>query len=362
MASKLRPLYDRLYIRGECLFNTVKYRRLGKKNAKTMPPNPRVETDYDSVIRPYWQQFRVAVPKKFWFRLLCNEANEFSPKYIPDDLWFRDIIPYYNNLIFAKALQDKCLHNLFFPDMKRPETVVKRMAGVFYDDGLNLITEAEAVARCRGVGRVVVKPSVDSGQGNGIRFFDTDAITDEEIRAVFRDYGNNFIMQKKMAQHPALAALNPKSLNTVRVITFLHDDQVHILTSLLRVGGGDNEVDNTSQGGYKCTIGPDGRLHELGLSKIGGYWKYMPAYPNGIKFRDVVIPAYDRILETVSAHAAGMSHFRIIGWDIAVDPEGEPVLIEYNVIPAQGQGTDGPLFGELTDEVLTEVYGKRTGR
>jgi hypothetical protein len=47
-------------------------------------------------------------------------------------------------------------------------------------------------------------------------------------------------------------------------------------------------------------------------------------------------------------------HFRIISWDIGLNKENQPILIEYNTI---GQGVDlqianGPLFGEFTDEIL----------
>ena len=54
-----------------------------------------------------------------------------------------------------------------------------------------------------------------------------------------------------------------------------------------------------------------------------------------------------------------MAHFRIIGWDIAVDRAGEPVLVEFNAPPGQMQGTNGPIFGDLTDAVLEEVFGRR---
>ena len=48
---------------------------------------------------------------------------------------------------------------------------------------------------------------------------------------------------------------------------------------------------------------------------------------------------------------------RIVGWDIAVDEEGDPVFIEFNCNPGQNQMTYGPTFGDYTDEVLEEVFG-----
>jgi len=357
--SKLRDLCDRLYIRAETTANAYAKWKAGRRNAKYMTENPLVAKNWNTVIRPYWKQFGLRPPRRFWYRMYCNDVNPFDPGYIPDDRFTRDVIPHYNNLIFAKALQDKCLHSVLFPDMNRPVTLVKNIAGVFYDDALNLLTKEEACGRCRNHGRILVKPSVGSGGGANIRFYDSDTLTDDDILAIFRSYKQNYIVQEKMEQHPALAALNPNSLNTVRLITFLHDNEVRILTAILRVGGGSNEVDNTSQGGYKSSVHPDGRLHKLGMTRLGGHWEYVETYPNGLRFEDVVIPSYDRICETVCAHAAKMSHFKIIGWDIAVDPNGEPTLIEYNVIPAQGHGTDGLLFGDLTETVLAEVYGRK---
>lgn len=359
MSSRLRPLYDKLYIAVETHLLAFQETRLAKKYAKTVALNPSLGEGYVQSIRPYWNQFKVKTPKKFWFRLFCNEARPFSPKYIPEDCWYRDIVPHYNNLIFAKALQDKCLHNVLFPDVKRPETLTKNIAGVFYDDNLNLLTAEEAAERCCHAGRILIKPSVGSGRGHGIRFFDSDILTSAEVRKIFETYDKNFIIQKKMGQHEVLANLNPNSLNTIRVVTFLHKNQVHILTAILRVGGGSNEIDNTSQGGYKSTIEPDGRLSRLGTTNINGRTEYVDTYPNGIRFEDVVIPSYDRVKDLVCTQARRMAHFKIIGWDVAVDPQGDPMLIEYNVIPAQGHGTGGPVFGDLTDEVLEEVYGRR---
>ncbi len=359
MSSKLRPLYDKLYIRVETMLLAFDAARSFRKNARRTPTDPKLDAEYKTNIRAYWKQFRTSVPAKYWFCLPCGDANGYPPQYIPEDKWFDAIVPHYNNLIFAKALQDKCLHNVLFPGIKRPETVVKRIAGVFYDDALTLLSREEAMARCRHVGRILIKPSVGSGQGNGIRFFSSDELSEADISALFDEYGQNFIVQKKMSQHAVLAAFNPNSLNTIRVMTFLYKDKVHVLNAVLRVGGGTNEVDNVSQGGYQCTILPDGRLDQYAITKLSGRWNNVSETASGIRFSEVIIPSYDRIRDTVCTAAMKMSHFKILGWDIAVDPDGEPVLVEYNVIPAQNQGTCGPTFGPLTDEVLTEVFGRR---
>lgn len=357
--SDLHELYDKLYVGVESWINGQKDRKSDRRYARVMPANPQVEAEYATTIRSYWRQFRVRTPKKWWFTLFANKDKPFSPKYIPDDMWFSRILPHYSNTILAKAWQDKCIYGLLFPDMRQPVTVVKNIAGQFYDDDLTPLTEAEARERCRDRGRVIVKPSIGSGGGRGIRFFDTDGLSPEAAEDIFRQFGRDFIIQEKLTQHPVLDRINPSSLNTLRIITFLHDGQIRILGSTLRMGGAGSEMDNISQGGYQCAVGPDGRLTGPGMTRGGGKWEYAAAHPCGLAFEDITVPSFAAVLDTVRAHAIRMAHFRIIGWDIAIDATGTPVLIEFNALPGQMQGTNGPIFGDMTDQVLEEVFGRR---
>mgnify|MGYP002863690436 CR=1 FL=1 len=254
---------------------------------------------------------------KYSFRLFSNADkgidDHADPRYISDEIWFDRIIPCYNNLIFAKAMQDKCLHNLLFPEARRPVTVVKRIAGVFYDDDLNLLTREEASAKVKGHGRVIVKPSVSTGKGEGILFFDSDDISLSDTEAVFDRFGDNFIIQEKMTQHDALAALNPSSINTVRILTFLHDDEVRVLSACLRIGGSASEVDNVSQGGWCFTITREGRIAYRGYSHAGGVWRYSDTLPTGETASGYIVPGYQKAEELVCRLASRMSHFRSEG-------------------------------------------------
>ncbi len=57
-----------------------------------------------------------------------------------------------------------------------------------------------------------------------------------------------------------------------------------------------------------------------------------------------------------------MGHFRLISWDVAIGENNEPILIEANLRNGEcdfHQLNNGPLFGELTDRVLTEVFGRK---
>ena len=100
-------------------------------------------------------------------------------------------------------------------------------------------------------------------------------------------------------------------------------------------------------------IFPDGRLSERAVSKANGW---ATEHPNGFAFRDVVIPSYDKVIAIVKEEAAKLPHLNIIGWDFAIGADGEPVFIEINVFPGQNQSGSGPTFGDLTKEVLQDVF------
>ena len=61
----------------------------------------------------------------------------------------------------------------------------------------------------------------------------------------------------------------------------------------------------------------------------------------------------------VVAAATRLAHFKIIAWDIAVTENKKPILVEYNVantIPDINQMYSKPFFGDLTDDILKEVF------
>ena len=58
-----------------------------------------------------------------------------------------------------------------------------------------------------------------------------------------------------------------------------------------------------------------------------------------------------------------VSRFKIISWDIGIDEEGDPVLMEVNLTMSgifYNQLVDGPLFGgkTTTKEILKKVFKK----
>ena len=358
MRSGLRKRWDDLYEWVEKKYRGAEYRKKAKVRNKRMNGGYDCRKEYKETVVPYWKKYGKK-PKILWYKNYSAETKKVDPRYIPDDMWFEDILPYFSNIQFRRFGEDKCQHGIWFPDAKRPYTVCANIAGVFYDNEYNIITKEEAAKRCVEYKRFLIKPSIDSGEGRLIKFYDNEEQTAEGMLRAFDEMGCNFLAQEVISQHPVISALYASSLNTVRIVSFLFEGEVYVLSSILRIGASNSRVDNVGAGGYACPIQPDGRLNRLAVNRKS---EWVEENENGLRFETVVVPAYDKAVETVKKLHRRLAHFKIIGWDIGIDADDEPVLIEFNTNPGQNQYSCGPTFGDLTERVLEDVFIKKTLR
>lgn len=353
--SSLRKNLDIVNFKAESVYRKLSYRKKARARLKRMNGGYECSKEYKEIVVPFWKRFGLK-PDKMWYQIFWDRTHEPDPRYIPDDIWYGEIVPYFSNSQFRRFGEDKCMHSVWFRNLKRPRTVIMNVAGVFYTPDFKPISAEEACSLCLKEETFLVKPSIDSGEGRLIRFFEKEAITPIEIMKTFCEMGANFIVQEVVKQHPVLASLNRSSLNTVRIVSFFFKGKVHILSSILRIGAEGSRVDNIGAGGYACVIQPDGSLSEKGVNHKA---EWVEQINDGVVFKGIKVPAFEEIVDIVKREHIKLAHFKLIGWDFSVDTAGEPVFIEYNVCPGSNQITCGPTFGELTEEVLEEVYIKK---
>ena len=356
MRSSLRTKWDHLYNGVEATYRRYAYTKKAKLRLKRMNGGYSCDEEYEKIVVPYWEKYGLK-PKKMWYQLYWERTHVADPRYIPDDLWFGTIVPYFSNPQFRRFGEDKCMHGVWFKDVNRPATIAMNVAGVYYGPNYELLTKEEAVKACLCNRNILVKPSIDSGEGRLITFFKKEEVTEEAIRTVFDKMGANFIVQEEVRQHPVLAAMNESSLNTVRVVSLFFENEVHILSTVLRVGAKGSKVDNVGAGGYAIVIQRNGELEERGVNRKA---EWCSETVDGVAFKGVKVPAFDEILDIVKEQHKKLAHFKIVGWDFSVTEDGEPIFIEFNTCPGQNQYTEGPTFGDLTDRVLDEVFINKT--
>lgn len=357
MRSGFRKKWDDLDIKIESLYRKHSYRKKAKIRLKRMKGGYKCDKEYKEIILPYWKKYGYK-PAKYWYQIFSDADKKVDPRYIPDDLYYGEMIPYFSNSQFRRFGEDKCYHDIWFPDIKRPQTICKNIAGVFYGPDLEPITIEKAISLVLEFkDECLIKPSIDSGEGRLIKFFTPEMIHQRELETAFKNMGANFIVQAAVKQHSVLAQLNPTSLNTIRVVTFFFERNVYILSCILRVGAPNAKVDNVGAGGYACPVQMDGQLNNKAVNRKA---EWVEMNNTGIRFSDIRVPEFEKVIETVKFAHKRLAHFKLIGWDMSVDTQGDPVLIEYNTCPGQNQISCGPTFGELTDRVLDEFFNKRT--
>lgn len=308
--------------------------------------------------KAYFNQFGLSLNTD-WHNYYTFMTGEFSTKYIPADLMYTVIVPYLNYMPFELAYQDKGIYGRLLPMVRQPKCIIQRIHGFYYkQDYLHPITQQEAISECKNLKDVIIKPTVDSCQGNGVKLISiTNGITGDNVsvKELFQQYGDNFIIQERVKQHEFLASLNNSSLNTMRILTLRVGNEVVVLSKAIRVGGKGSITDNGYGGGFCTGILDDGTLKPHGYRLTTG--DHIDTLQNGIKLEGLKIPHFEKVIAKAKELAMTLPYLRIIGWDFSIDEEGEPVFIEMNTLPGiyMMQLCNGPVFGEYTDSLLESV-------
>lgn len=276
--------------------------------------------------------------------------------YMPDIFFGGFIDDHYGNPQHSKSVDDKNLYDMFFYDIKRPKILFRKMHDMLLDRNYNEITLDDAIAIAREHGEVILKLCRFSGSGKGVIFWNSEIDDANEIGEFLKN-PKDVVCQALIKQHCDLNRLNPTSVNTVRIMTLDFHGKIHVLSSVLRMGMNGARVDNASSGGIVCGIRPNGQLKEVAYDTSANIYL---KHPQGTAFDSVTIPNFEECINIVLKLAKRFcSVSRLISWDFAVGEDGHPILIEFNIVYGEldfHQLCNGPIFRELTREVLDDVF------
>lgn len=323
---------------------------------KNLNRNKKISPEQKREVKAFWEKYKKV--STVWARYYSVQNGVFDPRYIPNTLYYTKIDQHFNNRKLGWGFNDKNYYSKIFSGIKQPEVLARVINGVLLDSEYRLIDDNKALELVLSEQEVICKPSQETGSGRGISFWKTD-IDKDKITAFINEKKGDYIIQKVIKQHPELDKVHKGSVNTVRIASILLDDGVHILSSTLRMGTGNSRVDNVTAGGISCGILPDGTLKKYAHTYYIG--ESFEKHPQGLVFEGFKVPSYDKAVELVKKAAPMIPHFRLVSWDIAIDDEGDAVFIEANMRKGGinlHQFDNGPLFGELTDRVLGEVFKK----
>lgn len=345
-------MYDK-YISGQVQERYIKKSLKALKNRRNLTKAQRKE------IQNYYQGL---IGKKI--SLTCHQyfysrSGIYSKKYVPTYLYHTDIIGKANMMSYRDALADKNMCDIILPNVKHPKTILKNRNGYYYIDE-EPITKEEAVRRFQNVHNMLIKPSLDK-HGNGVKSLEvTDGITNHDgitIEQVFDKYKKDFQIQERLKQHEKMSALNPTSVNTIRVLTYRSGMEILVIYAVVRIGRKGQVIDNQSAGGMSACINKSGRLEKYAFG--GSVEDNITVTDSGIIIENYEIPSYDKVLETVKKLHFQMPFFDLVGWDMAVDELGDPVLLEWNANTGLSQSAFGPGLGDYTERIIRELWPRQ---
>lgn len=372
---KLITQQDLTYVQKQSLSERMALQRLAnydiyfREKERNLAP---ISNEQRNEIEAFWRglmKFHAdyVVNMKYYdvYNRVCADKTKLK-YYIPDSFFYAFIDVFYTNPQRSTGLDDKGLYDLYFTDVNKPQTIARKVDDIFLDKDYNPITASRFVELCKEEGEVIVKSSICSYGGHGVKFWSARNDSVDQLlsfvyeRNSYEYRGSNpyqqYIVQKVVKQDANIAKLNPSSINTVRVITLFHEGEVRVLSSVMRMGVSGSRVDNCSSGGIVAGIDYNGKLKDVAYNANGDEFT---EHPDTGKFAGVEVPNFEKIKATAKKLAYrfyGVS--KMISWDFAIDENGEPCLIEMNISFGEidfHQLCNGPIFGDDTPEMLKYI-------
>lgn len=324
----------------------------------------KLTSDFKDEIAWYWRPYEKI--NLIWHKAFSAISGICDVRYIPEDVFYKKIEPTLNRFDLAPAYVDKNMSDKLFSDFKQPKTILRNMDGSYYDADYNPLNVEQTFRLIQSYAtdnKWILKPSIDSGAGKNVRILDFRGRKQAEIlkkvAVLFESYEKDFIVQEFLYQHDLFSQMHEKSLNTIRIISLRLNEEIHILSRVVRMGNKGSYTDNAKSGSITCGFDEKGKLHPYAIN----HWNYeiYEKHPHShFTFEGKVLPNVEESYDLIKEAHRKLLYFDLVSWDIAIDRLGKPNLIEIGVHIQDinyHQRTNGPLFGNLTENILKKVYG-----
>lgn len=288
--------------------------------------------------------------KDFTYHRMFKTYAKFDVRYVSDSSFFPTILRSLNPYESANSFERKSLYKILYHEIPQPNSIVSCLNGTYIVDN-HFVSREDAIELLKSKEEFIIKPTEYSTQGKNVRLIKTEQ---DKIEEALELYGKNFITQEVLSQSSRTAVFHNSSLNSFRVTTLNINGRVTLCNILFRCGQGDSVVDNGGAGGLMVGVMPDGSFMDFAYDNH--YHKHTQT-KDGVEFKGKCIKEMPEIVnQVVSWHTAYLPHMGIVGWDIALDEQEKPIMIEVNLrlpgIQFEQLCSETPLFGDRTQEVI----------
>lgn len=299
-----------------------------------------------------------------WHRLYQSFTGKFDKKYFPEILFSSELEPLLCDRKIAAQLTDKSMVELLYKgieDLYIPKTYILCCSGIFYDGNRNIISKEEAIKVINNCGKVVFKKTIDSCSGRGVLLVNIkngrDIKNNLSLEELMKEFGKNFIVQEIITNCDEIKNIYPKSLNTFRIMTYVVNGKLYHVPIAMRIGQGNNEVDNIHAGGMFIGVSDEGVLMDKAFTEFQNVYEEHP--DSHLVFKNYKIHNIDKMIQIAYKCHGRTPHMGIISWDFTIDDKNRIVLIEVNLngqsiwFPQMANGKSA--FGDNTEYMLSLI-------
>lgn len=277
-----------------------------------------------------------------WLYVYSAVRGNFEEGWLPDN--------YYGNVVIRKIQGDygkisalKPLCNTLFHANVSPD-IASFINGFWFDRHFRPIAigDLENVIFAN-TDKVICKLDT-SYQGRDVFPFEK-----QDFNAKVVESKGNGVIQKYIRQHKFFNAFVATAVATIRITTVVDNkNTISLRACYLRLGrANDTHVKSVNHIRIPMDM-KSGTLHEQGYL---ANWRTITAHPDSnVSFSDKIIPSYEKCIQLVLKLHEKMPMVRAIGWDVIVDTEGSPVVMEWNGYSNDikfSEATQGPCFKDL---------------
>lgn len=242
-----------------------------------------------------------------------------------------EIIRKYNNKEKAYQFDDKQVFNKMF----------KNFLGRDYINLDNNLKEFKTFLKDKK--EIIVKP-LDGEGGKGVEKIKVDSNIEKLYQKLIDN--NQTLVEEVIKQHKQMNKLYDKSVNTLRMFTFVKDGKAYFLQAILKIGNG-GVIDNFSSGGMYTFVDDNGIVLAPAIDQADNYFENHPITKE--KIVGFKVPLFNEAVELVKEAALVVPDMAYVGWDVAIG-EDKPILVEGNWFPGVFQMK--PSFKENKDGIL----------
>ena len=271
-----------------------------------------------------------------WHRYYASYTGNFDARFIPELLYIPKIEVMMNTPAQKEVMADKNLLPLLIPEVSGAHTAkiyLSCQKGVLTDDKHNIINIDTAINNLYDIGKVFVKPTIDSSSGQGCKIVDfkngVDTISEKTVEETLKELGNNYNVQELIENSDDLKALHPQSLNTLRTTTYVLNGKIYHFPFILRMGVGESNLDNAHQGGYFIGVNDDGTLLDKAFTEFQNIATKHPT--TGIEFKGYRINGMEKAISALHKLHSLYPQVGMISWDVTIDKDGRVIIIEMNL-------------------------------